>query len=52
MLGAKYPQYAVMSKRPASLRGGPQRWAHRLMIGLIVLGNGIHLANRYRRGTP
>ena len=52
MLGAKYPQYAVMSKRPASRRGGPQRWAHRLMIGLIVLGNGIHLANRYRRGTP
>ena len=51
MLGAKYPQYAVMSKRPASRRGGPQRWAHRLMIGLIVLGNGIHLANRSRKGT-
>jgi hypothetical protein len=52
MLAAKYPvPYAEMSKRPASLRGGPQRWAHRLMIGLIVLGNGIHLANRYRRGS-
>ncbi len=52
MLAAKYPvPYAEMSKRPASLRGGPQRWAHRLMIALIVLGNGIHLANRYRRSS-
>ncbi len=50
MLAAKYPKpYAEISKRPASLRGGPQRWAHRLMIALIVLGNGIHVANRYRR---
>jgi hypothetical protein len=50
MLAAKYPNpYANRSKRPAFLRGGAQRWAHRLMIGLIVLGNGIHLANRYRR---
>lgn len=49
MLAAKYPKpYAEISKRPASLRGGPQRWAHRLMIGLILLGNGIHVANRYR----
>ncbi|WP_010586093.1 hypothetical protein [Schlesneria paludicola] len=52
MLAAKYPDpYAQMSKRPASLRGGPQRWAHRLMIALIVLGNGIHLANRFRRSS-
>jgi hypothetical protein len=50
MLAEKYPQpYAQMAKRPASLRGGPQRWAHRLMIALIVLGNGIHIANRLRR---
>lgn len=52
MLAAKYPEpYSQMSKRPASRRGGPQRWAHRLMIGLILLGNGIHLANRYRRSS-
>ena len=52
MLASNYPvPYAEMSKRPASLRGGPQRWAHRLMIALIVLGNGIHLANRYRRSS-
>jgi hypothetical protein len=49
MLAAKYPEYAVMTRRPASRRGGPQRWAHRLMIGLILLGNGIHFANRSRR---
>lgn len=50
MLAAKAPvPYAEMRMRPASLRGGPQRWAHRLMIALIVLGNGIHLANRYSR---
>lgn len=50
MLATKYPQpYAEMSRRPASRRGGPQRWAHRLMIGLIVLGNAIHFANRSRR---
>ena len=50
MLADKYPNpYAQMSKRPASLRGGPQRWAHRLMIALIVLGNAIYVANRCRR---
>ena len=50
MLAAKYPNpYAKFSMRPASLRGGPQRWAHRLMIGLILLGNIIHIANRLRR---
>lgn len=51
MLGTKYPQFSVMSKRPASRRGGPQRWAHRLMVGLIVLGNVIHFANRSRKGA-
>ena len=50
MLAAKAPNpYAEMRMRPASLRGGPQRWAHRLMIALILLGNGIHLANLYSR---
>jgi hypothetical protein len=50
MLASKYPvPYAEMSRRPAFLRGGPQRWAHRLMIALIVLGNAIHFANGYRR---
>ena len=52
MLAAKYPvPYAEMQRRPASLRGGPQRWAHRLMIALILLGNAIHFANRYRKGS-
>lgn len=50
MLATKYPDpYSQMVKRPASLRGGPQRWAHRLMVALIILGNGIHFANRNRR---
>lgn len=50
MLAAKYPEpYAQFSKRPASLRGGPQRWAHRLMIALILLGNAIHFAGGARR---
>ena len=50
MLAAKYPDpYAQLIKRPAGLRGGPQRWAHRLMIALIILGNGIHIANRVQR---
>lgn len=50
MLAAKCPDpYSNTNKRPARLLGGAQRWAHRLMIGLIVLGNGIHLANRFRR---
>ena len=53
LLAQKYPAEAgQIAKRPASRRGGPQQWAHRLMIGLIVLGNGIHLANRARKGTP
>jgi hypothetical protein len=50
MLAAKYPDpYSRTEKRPARLLGGAQRWAHRLMIALILLGNGIHIANRYRR---
>ena len=53
LLAEKYPAEAgQIEQRPASRRGGPQQWAHRLMIGLILLGNGIHLANRIRKGTP
>lgn len=52
LLASKYPDQAGdIKKRPASRRGGPQQWAHRLMIGLIILGNGIHLANRMRRSS-
>ena len=52
MLAAKYPDpYAQYVKRPASLRGGPQRWAHRLMIALILLGNAIHFAGRTGRSA-
>lgn len=50
-LAAEYPvPYAEPSKRPARTLGGSQRWGHRLMIVLIILGNGIHFVNRYRKG--
>ncbi len=47
-LGKKYPQYADPNKNAAIQRMGPQLFAHLLMVGLIVLGNVVHFANRAR----
>lgn len=49
-LGAKYPQYAPASQNAGIRRMGPQLYAHRLMIALIVLGNlGLLFSKRSRR---
>ena len=49
-LGSKYEQYRDPQRNQAILRMGPQLFAHLLMVGLIVLGNVVHFANR-RRGV-
>ncbi len=49
-IGEKYPQYADPQKNDAIKRMGPQLFAHLLMLGLIVLGNVVQIANR-RRGV-
>jgi hypothetical protein len=46
VLAAKYPQYIDIKQRSGTRRLGAQQWAHRLMIGLILLGNAIHFASR------
>jgi len=49
-IAQKYPQYADPQKNVAIKRMGPQLFAHLLMLGLIVLGNVVYVANR-RRGA-
>ncbi|MDZ4688905.1 MAG: hypothetical protein SH850_27835 [Planctomycetaceae bacterium] len=49
-LGDRYEQYRDPKRNAAILRMGPQLFAHLLMVGLIVLGNVVHFANR-RRGV-
>lgn len=49
-LGDKYEQYRDPQKNDATRRMGPQLFAHLLMVGLIILGNVVHFANR-RRGV-
>jgi hypothetical protein len=49
-LGDKYEQYRDPIRNSAIRRMGPQLFAHLLMVGLIVLGNVVHFANR-RRGV-
>jgi hypothetical protein len=49
-LGDKYEQYRDPKRNSAIRRMGPQLFAHLLMVGLIVLGNVVHFANR-RRGV-
>jgi hypothetical protein len=46
----KHPQYADPKKNDAIRRMAPQFWAHLLIIGLIVLGNGIYFAERVKGG--
>lgn len=49
-LAKKYPKYAAPQYKEAIRRMAPQFWAHLLIIGLIVLGNGIYFADRRRGG--
>ena len=50
ILAKAYPQYTELRWRDGTRRMGAQQWAHRLMIGLILLGNAIHFASRRGRG--
>lgn len=47
-LGRRYPQYRDPLKNEGIRRMAPQFWAHLLIIGLIVLGNGIYVAERWK----
>ena len=49
-LAKKYPQYRKPGLNDGLRRMAPQFWAHLLIIGLILLGNAIHFAER-RRGA-
>lgn len=49
-LAAKYPRFDHPRYKEAIRRMAPQLWAHLLVIGLIVLGNGIYLAERRQGG--
>jgi hypothetical protein len=48
-LAEKYPQYLDPKRNEGIRRMAPQFWGHLLVIALIVLGNGIHFADRWRR---
>lgn len=48
-LAEKYPQYRNPKLNEGIRRMAPQFWGHLLVIALIVLGNGIHFADRWRR---
>ncbi len=49
-LGARYPAYRDPRKNDGIRRMAPQFWGHLLIIGLILLGNGIYFADRVRGG--
>ncbi len=49
-LANKYPQYRKPGLNDGLRRMAPQFWAHLLIIGLILLGNGIYFAERIQRG--
>lgn len=51
-LAAKYPQFRAREYQVAIRRMAPQFWAHLLIIGLIVLGNGIYVAERLKARRP
>lgn len=50
-LAEKYPRYRDPKLNEGIRRMAPQFWGHLLVIGLIVLGNCIHFADRWR-GEP
>lgn len=45
-LGQRYPRFRNPRLNEGIRRMAPQFWAHLLIIGLIVLGNGIYFAER------
>ena len=49
-LAGKYPKYDNQKYNEGIRRMAPQFWAHLLIIGLIVLGNGIFFAERRTGG--
>lgn len=49
-LSEKYPRFRDPKYNNAIRRMAPQLWAHLLIIGLIVLGNGIYVAERLKGG--
>lgn len=49
-LAKKYPKYKDPKLNDGIRRMAPQFWAHLLIIGLIVLGNGIYFAERWKEG--
>ncbi|MBS0265765.1 MAG: hypothetical protein JSS02_27790, partial [Planctomycetes bacterium] len=50
-LAERYPQFRDPSKNQGLKRMAPQFWAHLLIIGLIVIGNTVHIADRFLRRT-
>lgn len=49
-LGNKYSRYRDPQYNEGIRRMAPQFWAHLLIIGLILLGNGIYFAERLQGG--
>jgi len=49
-LGRKYPKYREPKYNDGIRRMAPQFWGHLLVIGLILLGNGIYFAERLTGG--
>jgi hypothetical protein len=47
-LAAKYPQYNDPRLNEGIRRMAPQFWAHLLIVALILLGNGIYVAERLK----
>jgi hypothetical protein len=49
-LAAQYPQYDDPKFKEGIRRMAPQFWAHLLIVALILLGNGIYVAERLKAG--
>lgn len=49
-LASKYPHYNDPRLNDGIRRMAPQFWAHLLIVGLILLGNGIYFAERWKAG--
>lgn len=49
-LGAKYPRFKNPRLNEGIRRMAPQFWAHLLIVALILLGNGIYVAERRTGG--
>ena len=49
-LASKYPRFNDPKLNDGIRRMAPQFWAHLLIVGLILLGNGIYFAERLKAG--